>query len=72
APARLEAVLQRALLTLGAPEFLTAVLVPLLEQIGDRWHTGELSVGHEHAATTAIERVLGWLLRELPPGERGC
>ncbi len=70
APARLEAVLQRALLTLGAPEFLTAVLAPLLEQIGDRWHTGELSVGHEHAATTAIERVLGWLLRELPPGER--
>jgi len=67
-PALLEATLRRAVLSLGIPEFLGKVLVPMIEKVGEVWHAGELGVAHEHAATAAMERLLGWLLRELAPG----
>lgn len=67
APEQLEARLRRAVLSLGVPAFLELLLAPLVEEVGERWHAGDLGVAHEHAATAAIERVLNWLVRELAP-----
>lgn len=66
-PELLERLLRRAVLSLGISKFLEQVLAPMIEEVGDRWHAGELRVAQEHAASAAIERILGWLLRELAP-----
>jgi len=68
-PTRLESILRRALLSLGAAQFLATVLAPLLDRIGEEWHAGELTIAHEHAASTVVERLLGWLLHEVLPGD---
>ncbi|HET9013100.1 MAG TPA: B12-binding domain-containing protein [Gemmatimonadaceae bacterium] len=65
APERLEALLQRALFSLGAFTFLEEVVAPLLEEIGDAWHEGLITVAHEHAASAAVLQVLGGLARAL-------
>jgi DNA-binding transcriptional MerR regulator len=60
--------LRRALLSLGTPAFLEDVLAPVITDIGDDWHAGRISVAHEHAATAAIEHLLGWIIREFDVG----
>ena len=37
------------------------VLTPALEEIGERWASGELSVAHEHHSTTVTQGVIGVL-----------
>lgn len=64
-PDRLQAVLKRALLSLGTSTFLDDLLTPLLIEIGEEWHAGRLDIAHEHAASAAIEQLLGALVREL-------
>jgi DNA-binding transcriptional MerR regulator/methylmalonyl-CoA mutase cobalamin-binding subunit len=59
----LQAVLERAAMTLGVPVFLDHVVSPLLVQIGQRWSDRSVSVAQEHMASGVIRRVLGWLLR---------
>ena len=59
----LQAVLERAAMTLGVPVFLDHVISPLLVQIGQRWSERSVSVAQEHMASGVIRRVLGWLLR---------
>jgi DNA-binding transcriptional MerR regulator len=49
APDRQEAVLCRALLSLGAMTFLEEVASPLLVEIGDAWRDGRITIAHEHA-----------------------
>jgi methylmalonyl-CoA mutase cobalamin-binding domain/chain len=61
-PERLQTVLRGAVLSLGAPSFLDAVVAPLLSRIGVAWHAGELGIAHEHAASVVVRRVLGWLV----------
>jgi methylmalonyl-CoA mutase cobalamin-binding subunit len=34
---------------------------------GDRWHDGTLSPAHEHLATAAVRRLLGWLTDQYAP-----
>jgi DNA-binding transcriptional MerR regulator/methylmalonyl-CoA mutase cobalamin-binding subunit len=63
-PERLRWVLRRAVLSLGVPAFLEQVLTPLLVQIGEEWHAGRLGIAHEHAATAAVEQLLGWIVQE--------
>ncbi len=46
------------------------LLLPLLIEVGDRWHRGELSVASEHFGTTLVRSRLMTLLDELRPGER--
>ncbi len=58
----LQAVLERAALTLGLPEFLDGVVATTLEDIGRGWSERSVSVAQEHLATTVFRRVLGWLL----------
>lgn len=62
-PAELQAILERAAVTLGTPVFLDEVVGPLLERIGHGWSERSVSVAQEHMATAVIRRVLGWLLR---------
>jgi DNA-binding transcriptional MerR regulator/methylmalonyl-CoA mutase cobalamin-binding subunit len=61
----------RALLFMGPTvSLLDHVIVPVLRTIGDRWHSGELSVAHEHLASQR----LGTLVRDvarLGPGWDG-
>jgi len=58
----LQAVLERAAVTLGVPEFLDGVVATTLEDIGRGWSEQSVSVAQEHLATTVFRRVLGWLL----------
>jgi DNA-binding transcriptional MerR regulator/methylmalonyl-CoA mutase cobalamin-binding subunit len=62
-PTELQAVLERAAVTLGTPVFVDQVVGPLLERIGHGWSQRSVSVAQEHMATAVIRRVLGWLLR---------
>jgi DNA-binding transcriptional MerR regulator/methylmalonyl-CoA mutase cobalamin-binding subunit len=62
APRELDALLQRAVVTLGVPGFLERVAVPLLRAIGHGWSVRSVSVAQEHMATAVIRRQLGWLL----------
>lgn len=67
----LDAVLVKAALRLGSAVFLEHVAVPLLHEIGDAWHREELSVAHEHLASSAAQRVLSWLLWSGTPNRTG-
>jgi methanogenic corrinoid protein MtbC1 len=60
--AELQAILERAAVTHGVPEFLDAVVAPVLEEIGRGWRERSVSVAQEHLATAVVRRVLGWLL----------
>ncbi len=59
----LQAILERAAITLGASLFIDQVLGPLLERIGEGWSQRTVSVAQEHLASAVIRRVLGWLMR---------
>ena len=65
APERLETLLRRAIFSLGAVTFLEEVIAPLLEEIGDAWHAGRITVAHEHAASASLLQLLGGLARAL-------
>jgi methanogenic corrinoid protein MtbC1 len=58
----LQTLLERAAITLGAPDFLDHVAAPTLDEIGRGWAAGTVSVAQEHLATAVFRRVLGWLL----------
>lgn len=58
----LQAVLERAAVTLGVPEFLDRVAAPAIHEIGREWSEGTMTVGHEHLATAVFHRVLGWIV----------
>jgi DNA-binding transcriptional MerR regulator/methylmalonyl-CoA mutase cobalamin-binding subunit len=60
--AELQAVLERAAVTLGIPVFLEEVVVPIVRVIGHGWAEGTVTVAQEHMATAVVRRVLGWLL----------
>ena len=59
----LQAVLERAAVTLGVPVFIDEVVAPTLARIGHGWAERTVSVGQEHMATAVFRRVLGWLFR---------
>ena len=59
----LQAVLERAAVTLGMPVFIDEVVAPALVRVGHGWAEGSVSVAQEHMATAVFRRVLGWLLR---------
>ncbi len=42
------------------------VIAPVLVEIGDRWHRGELSVTREHFATALLQQRLAAILRTAP------
>ena len=58
----LQGVLERATVSLGVPVFLEQVASPSIQEIGQRWSEGTISVGQEHLATVVFRRVLGWII----------
>ena len=60
--AELQAILERAAVTLGVPDFLDGVVSPVLKEIGRGWRERSVSVAQEHLATAVVRLVLGWLL----------
>lgn len=61
-PTRLERLLRREVVALGAERFLDQLVTPLLVTIGERWRSGHLRPAHEHVAVAVIKQVLGWIL----------
>jgi methanogenic corrinoid protein MtbC1 len=61
--AELQAVLERAVVTLGVPDFLDYVAGPSLQRIGQEWNEGTLSIAQEHLASAVFRQVLGWILQ---------
>ena len=57
----LRTVLDRSLVDLSKPSLRNKLLVPLLEEIGDRWRHGQLRVAHEHMASSIVSAFLGAL-----------
>ena len=51
----LEELLRRTAAVIGTPAFLEQSVMPLLREIGDRWHDGRLSIAEEHMASAIIE-----------------
>ena len=51
-----------AVAMLPPPRLVTEVLQPLLREIGDRWHRGELSIAHERLVSKIVARHVGLML----------
>src|SRR5947207_6002625 len=56
----------------GVDVTLDEILRPLLQEIGDRWEAGELTVAEEHLVSEAVRSRLGHLLADAGGGVRGC
>ena len=61
--AALETELARAAALLPVPTLLREVVVPVLTEIGERWHDGRAQIAHEHLLSASVRNVLGSLLR---------
>jgi methanogenic corrinoid protein MtbC1 len=53
------------LAALGSRSFVTAVVVPLMTEVGDRWDDGRLCVAGEHLASASVRNLLGGTLRRI-------
>ena len=63
--------LDQAFALLGVDDTLSSVLQPLLDEVGDRWKRGELTVAEEHLVSEAVRSRLGHLLADSGGGVRG-
>lgn len=61
--AAVEGELARAAALLRPLELLQSVIVPVLREVGERWHNGRGRIAHEHMLSAAVRNVLGALLR---------
>ena len=57
-PGKLYSLLSSASVAMSIPRLLDELVAPLLAEIGERWHQGQLRVGQEHLATSVIRRFL--------------
>ncbi len=64
----LRSALMRAVVRLDVTTFVGAVVAPLLERVGSLWEAGSLRPAQEHVVSTAVRRVLDWLLGEFDAG----
>ncbi|HSJ25947.1 MAG TPA: MerR family transcriptional regulator [Longimicrobiales bacterium] len=63
--------LMRAVVSLRPAEFLDEVLMPLLREVGERWHAGAFSPAQEHVVSVASRRVVTWLVDAYESPEDG-
>lgn len=63
--------LDQAFALVNVDEMLSAVLCPLLQEIGDRWATGAMTVADEHLVSEAVRSRLGHLLADAGGGVHG-
>ncbi len=55
---RARALLGKALLAMGSGDFVRRVGAPLLLEVGNRWHSGQLSVAEEHLISALLRDLL--------------
>lgn len=60
--AALDATLRQAALAMGPLRFTESVVAPLVTEIGERWHRGELRIVQEHLATSVLRQVVASLM----------
>jgi MerR family transcriptional regulator, light-induced transcriptional regulator len=65
--ARAYATLLRAAVSLRPLEYLSDVLLPVLVEVGEKWHARELSPAQEHVVSAAARRVLSWQIDAYVP-----
>ncbi len=53
--ARIEKVLTQSHATMPVEDVVLEVIQPTLIEIGDRWHRGEITIAHEHQATSFVK-----------------
>lgn len=58
----LESELEEGLIGLGSVSFLTRLIEPLMQQVGDLWRNGEVRTCQEHFASAHIRSFLGRLM----------
>lgn len=58
----LSTVLARADVDFGQPRALEAIIMPLMERIGDMWEGGNLRIANEHMATAVVLHHVGSIL----------
>jgi len=56
--------LRRLAHLLGDKAFATEVVHPFMFEIGEAWHEGRIGVAHEHLATEAVRRTVGFRINE--------
>jgi DNA-binding transcriptional MerR regulator len=59
----LERLLGRQLAALGPRDFGRTVVLPLLQEVGERWRRGDLCIAAEHATSAILRSLLGGALR---------
>lgn len=59
---RLESEVRRASLRHGLRTFVEGLVVPVLVEVGTRWHSGEMSIAQEHLASGVFSRALQHML----------
>jgi len=59
---KLDDLMQRAVLKLGARKFIEAFAAPLMESVGSHWRAGDVKVAEEHLITASVRSQLGKLL----------
>ena len=57
-PNGLELLLKRNIARYGLAAFVDSIAAPFLREVGDRWHSGMLTVSQEHFATAVLQRVV--------------
>lgn len=67
APERLEHAVQHAMALGSAWTVYDRVFRPVMMEVGERWHRGELTVGQEHLATHAMESAARRMLSLIQP-----
>ena len=70
-PSEVGLLLDQSFALLGVDQTLELVVRPLLENVGERWAAGELTVADEHLISEAVRSRLGHLLGDPGGGVRG-
>jgi len=65
--AGLAGTLCRAAASYGMWHFVAGVAVPLMREVGDRWHDGTFGVANEHLATAVVRSVFAWVNSDTTP-----
>ena len=66
--AEANAVLDEAIAALSIEAVATGIVLPVMEEVGERWERGEASVGQEHFATNVVRGRLAGLARNWGAG----
>jgi methanogenic corrinoid protein MtbC1 len=59
--------LNRLAATLAPRDFIYDVVVPLMREVGNRWHTGAFAIAQEHLVSEILRNLLGSMIRLFRP-----